>query len=256
MPSLRLFPELVRPARVIDFTACLPFFDDSRFLYGGTSNMHSGSTSTHKHTVENWAALSDEDIVSVYSLAADESERQMPFAELFLRYHDRVARWCLKFTDDRESALDLAQEVFIRAYRSLHTFRGGARFSTWMYVVARNHCLSALERNAGEPQRIDPETAGEIPDPGWSDVYSAIESRQIAMARCQTVLQALTPVEARVVMLHYGDEMPLAAISLELGLTNKSGAKAYIVSARRKLTGLVQQHHQCQIAARTRQHDQ
>ena len=36
-------------------------------------------------------------------------------------------------------------------------------------------------------------------------------------------------------MLHYGQEMPLTAVSRKLGLTNKSGAKAYVVSARRKL---------------------
>ena len=41
--------------------------------------------------------------------------------------------------------------------------------------------------------------------------------------------------EARVMLLHYGEEMPLNAVSRKLGLTNKSGAKAYVVSARRKL---------------------
>jgi hypothetical protein len=45
----------------------------------------------------------------------------------------------------------------------------------------------------------------------------------------------LDKTEARVMMLHYGQEMPLNAVSRMLGLTNKSGAKAYIVSARRKL---------------------
>ncbi len=210
--------------------------------------MHSGGALRHDATDRNWTCVSDEDLVSRYTMPADDKEKQTAFTELFLRYHDRVARWCFKFTGDRDSALDLAQEVFLRTYRSLHTFRGGSRFSTWIYVVARNHCRSALERRACEPPRVDPEMATEIADPEGLEAYFAIETRQVLDARCRAVFQALTPVEARVVMLHYGDDVPLADISRTLGLTNKSGAKAYIVSARRKLTGLVEQHRQAAAA--------
>jgi DNA-directed RNA polymerase specialized sigma24 family protein len=49
------------------------------------------------------------------------------------------------------------------------------------------------------------------------------------------ILESLDETEARVMMLHYGEEIPLNTVSQMLGLTNKSGAKAYIVSARRKL---------------------
>ena len=53
-------------------------------------------------------------------------------------------------------------------------------------------------------------------------------------------MQTLTTTEARVMMLHYGFDVPLANITKSLELHNKSGAKAYIVSARRKLRGVAQ----------------
>jgi hypothetical protein len=48
-------------------------------------------------------------------------------------------------------------------------------------------------------------------------------------------METLDQTEAQVMLLHYGQELPLNAVSKMLGLTNKSGAKAYIVSAKRKL---------------------
>jgi RNA polymerase sigma-70 factor (ECF subfamily) len=211
--------------------------------------MQLGIVATHKQKKRPWTGLTDEDLASCYRSAAGESERQDAFAELFDRYFQRVARWCLRFTHDRESAFDLAQEVFLRAHRGLHGFRGGSRFSTWIYVVARNHCRSALERRAGEPPRVAQDDAMNIADPHSAQAYLALETSEICAARCRDILQALTALEARIVMLHYGHEKPLAEISRELGLTNKSGAKAYIVSARRKLTGVIQRHRQTRAVA-------
>src|SRR5579872_4803822 len=70
------------------------------------------------------------------------------FSELFQRYHARVTSWCLRFTRSRCRALDLAQEVFFRAYRHRAGFRGDSRFSTWLYAITRNHCLSSVSRIA------------------------------------------------------------------------------------------------------------
>jgi DNA-directed RNA polymerase specialized sigma24 family protein len=53
--------------------------------------------------------------------------------------------------------------------------------------------------------------------------------------------QSLEEIEKQVFTLHYGDDVPLKAITRLLGLTNRSGAKAYIVSARRKLSRAVRQ---------------
>jgi RNA polymerase sigma-70 factor (ECF subfamily) len=68
------------------------------------------------------------------------------FGRLVTRYQDRIHHACLRIVGDRETALEMAQETFLRAYRRLATFRRGARFSTWLFAIAINQCRSELRR--------------------------------------------------------------------------------------------------------------
>lgn len=192
--------------------------------------------------VQNWSGFSDEQLIETYR-ARTSAQADDALSELFRRYQAHIARWCVRFTQDRESALDLAQDILFRAYRSLHTFRGDARFSTWLYVIARNQCSSALQRRTSQPAYVDPSVAESLPDTSMADIHEVVESGQLTDRNWQMVRSALSQMEANVMMLHYGEEVPLSDITRTLGLTNKSGAKAYIVSARRKLTSLVRQSH-------------
>lgn len=156
------------------------------------------------------------------------------FSELFRRYHARVTSWCFRLTRNRSRALDLAQEVFFKAYRHRHGFRGDSRFSTWLYAITRNHCLSALKKIA------DPVDVGEMVPVRLQDYSTvrpdiAIEKKESQREVWRMIDSALEPMEARVMALHYGYELPLATITQQLALKNPSGAKAYVVNARRKL---------------------
>jgi len=186
-----------------------------------------------------WKALSDEDLVVIYreNLRTNwESQaREDAAAELFLRHQSRITRWCYRFTHDRESASDLAQEILLRAFRNLDSYRGECRFSTWLYVIARNLCLSAIQKRSSEPVWVAKASPADFPDTASVDVHTAVEIEQSRRRSWRFILETLDETEARVMMLHYGQEMPLNTVSRMLGLTNKSGAKAYIVSARRKL---------------------
>jgi RNA polymerase sigma-70 factor, ECF subfamily len=62
------------------------------------------------------------------------------FAALVERYKDRVFTLCLRWLGDAQQAEDVAQDVFIALYRSLHSFRGDSQLSTWIYRVVVNHC--------------------------------------------------------------------------------------------------------------------
>ena len=181
------------------------------------------------------ASVSDEQLIAQHRLALPNEAHDGLFNELLARYHVRILRWCYRFTRDRESSADLAQEVLLRAYRSLGSFRGDSRFSTWIYVITRNHCMTALKKRASEPAHIDQSDAAMLPDKKATAAYADIERRHTARCKLRPVLKALTATEARIMMLHYGEDVPLATITRALGLTNRSGAKAYIVSARRKL---------------------
>src|SRR6476646_6402788 len=182
-----------------------------------------------------WKNLSDEELITLYRNNWGSHAREDAAAELFLRHQPRITRWCYRFTRDRESAADLAQEILLRAFRNLDSYRGECRFSTWLYVIARNLCMSAIQKRSSEPVWVAKTSPMDFPDTASIDVHTAVETEQSRRRNWRFILDTLDETEARVMMLHYGQEMPLNAVSRMLGLTNKSGAKAYIVSARRKL---------------------
>jgi RNA polymerase sigma-70 factor (ECF subfamily) len=177
------------------------------------------------------ADVTDEQLISQYRQAAVDARPQIA-EELFARHYERVARWCVRFTGDREAAADLAQDVFLKAYKNLDGFKGASQFSTWLYSIMRHEALNRVQRAPRESQSDD----------SLREVAAAVEGPEEALVRhsrnqrVMTFLSAtLEPIERRVFTLHYGAEMPLEAITRLLGLDNASGAKAYIVSAKRKI---------------------
>ena len=188
--------------------------------------------------------LLDEELVSRYRSAAETSEREQYINELFRRNYARVARWCLRFAADRESAADLAQEVFTRAYQNLSSFQGQSKFSTWLFVIARNHGLNAVRSNTRQATELKADDGEEIllgiADSGPSP-QTILEKTASADLVRKLLAEALDETEKMVFTLHYGEDVSLDAITRLLRLENQSGAKAYIVSAKRKLARLVQQ---------------
>ncbi|KWX88046.1 hypothetical protein AMQ83_09220 [Paenibacillus riograndensis] len=72
------------------------------------------------------------------------------FGHLVERYQGMVYRVCIKITGEAESAKDMAQEVFIKAYKALPSFRGQSSFSTWLYRIAYRTCLDWKRANDRE----------------------------------------------------------------------------------------------------------
>lgn len=70
--------------------------------------------------------------------------RRDAFDLIVERHQRQVYQLCYRFAGNHEDASDLAQDVFIRAYRGLHSFKGQAAFSTWLYRIAVNVCLNRV----------------------------------------------------------------------------------------------------------------
>lgn len=81
--------------------------------------------------------LSDEELVAQCQSGDRES-----FSELVLRYQDRVVHIVAQRVGNRETAFDIAQDVFVKAYKGLKGFKSEAGFYTWLYRIAINTTLS------------------------------------------------------------------------------------------------------------------
>ena len=72
------------------------------------------------------------------------------FEALIEPYADATYRLCLRMMGNEQDAADMAQEAFLRAWRSLSSYKGQSRFSTWLYRVTSNVCLDELRRDLAE----------------------------------------------------------------------------------------------------------
>ena len=194
--------------------------------------------------------LSDEELVARYQAAPESLAAGGHADELLRRYSARVFRWCWRFADDQDAAADLAQEVLLKAYQNLPAFRAEAKFSTWLYMIVRNHCLNQVRSRATEPVHgaelleIEPQDERE-----WDTLAVLLRESDLREAK-KLVVEVLDETEAKVMMLHYGEELPLSVITRMLGLSNASGAKASIVSAKRKLSVALQRIRARKVAGR------
>ena len=179
-------------------------------------------------------SLSDEELISQFrAQGCQVGDKRID--TLFERHYQRVSLWCLRFTGNRDAAADLAQEIFLNVHRHLESFRGDAKFSTWLYTITRNQCRNKWRSGQSKPEEpMEPIIEASAVDSA-PDAHTLLETSPEASRMRQLMQDALEPTEKRVMTLHYVDEMALESITRLLGLTNPSGAKAYVVSARRKL---------------------
>jgi RNA polymerase sigma-70 factor (ECF subfamily) len=149
---------------------------------------------------------------------------------LLSRYRRAVYLWCFRYVRDHDRALDMAQDVLLTAYQRLPEFQGRAAFSSWLFVIARNRCLNEM-RNDPRRETADLDSF-ENNDPSVEErIEKEIESRRLIDAAARV----LDPIEQRAVWLRYSERMPVDDITTLLNLDQKSGARAVLQRARRKL---------------------
>lgn len=112
--------------------------------------------------------------------------RTEAFDVIVERHQRSIYRLCYRFTGRHEDAADLAQDVFLRAFRGLRSFRGDASLSTWLYRVGVNVCLNRVSAKAPPLDSIEkvPHLAAPAPDPSVDLVRAERAARvRAAVAR-------------------------------------------------------------------------
>ena len=89
---------------------------------------------------------------------------QQAYAEIVKRYQNFVFTIALRYTPNREDAEEIAQDCFIKAYRSLADFRRESKFSTWLYTIVTTTCLTFLRKKKLDVHSLDNEKVFEMAD--------------------------------------------------------------------------------------------
>jgi RNA polymerase sigma-70 factor (ECF subfamily) len=104
------------------------------------------------------------------------------FDELVKTYQNKVYMLAYRYMGNEDDANDMAQESFIKAFRSLRSFKGDASFGTWIYRITTNVCLDELRRRNARSYRflwMNPwlrwtgmNLSGKLPTPPWRLMWS------------------------------------------------------------------------------------
>lgn len=142
---------------------------------------------------------------------------QALYAQLVERYQQYVFTLALRFTDNREDAEEISQDVFVKAYRSLADFRGDAKFSTWLFTIVRTSCITFLRKKRLDTTSIDNERTLIQLENRESGFNANIVEQKSRHAMINAAIRMLSPDDAQVITLFYKGEQSLGEIGRIMG---------------------------------------
>ena len=174
-------------------------------------------------------ALSDQEIIA----AVLRGETQ-GFAQLVDRYQSYVFTLAFRMTQSREDAEEIAQDTFVKAYRSLADFKGSAKFSTWLYTIAHNTGITYLRKKKVQVQSIDEERGMHAADQQASDLRSDRVEEKSRQQMVRRAIAMLSPDDAQLITLFYQGDQTLQEIGQVMGL-DPNTVKVRLFRARQRL---------------------
>lgn len=155
------------------------------------------------------------------------------FEVLYDRYATMVYNKCCGFANGEDEAKDLTQDIFLRVFVKLASFKGKSKFSTWLYAFTYNHCVNYVTRNTAkkiEKQSINSDYIENIGE----DVDSTQEFENMRAEQLKKVMELISPNEKMILLLKYQDNLSIKELSeaLEIG---ESAVKMRLKRAKEKL---------------------
>jgi len=174
----------------------------------------------------------DEDLLVVAQREGASAAGQRAASTLLERHQRRVYLWCRGHVRDHDAALDLTQEILVKAYRGIPGFQGGSRFTTWLFAITRNHCLNAVRRRELD---VDPEFELESLLDHRGGPLDEVERTEAEDRLLDLMRSTLDPTEQRALWMRCVDGVAVDEITRRLRITSASGARGLLQTARRKL---------------------
>jgi len=167
------------------------------------------------------------------------------FSILVDRYKNLVYSLALKMLKNKEEAEEVAQDTFIKVFKSLSKFKGDSKFSTWVYKVTYNTCLDRLKKNKKEQHIIIIDNLNSNEIKSIDNIFETMEAeeRQQSIQKC---INFLPSDDAFLLTLFYFDEQSLDEISKIVNLT-VNNVKVKLFRSRKKLMSIFKEHLEPEI---------
>jgi RNA polymerase sigma-70 factor (ECF subfamily) len=167
------------------------------------------------------------------------------YADLMKRHQRFVFTLALRFAKSREDAEEIAQDCFVKAYRSLNTFRSTSKFSTWLYSIVYTTAMTFLRKKRLDIQSIDTEAGLLNIENHVSDLNADDVEHKSKMVFVNRAIDQLSPDDAAVITLFYQGEQSLEEIGQALGMETNT-VKVKLHRARHRLKEKIENilHHE------------
>lgn len=160
------------------------------------------------------------------------------FTPIVHRYRERIYKLIYRWVRHHETAEDLCQEVFLKAWQALPRFKGGSVIYSWLYRIAVNCCKDYLRKQKRQfvfaceelPDNADDVLQMTQKQPGPDEIFEKKELRGII----SDGVRQLPWCQRRVFYLHYRDGLLIKEIALHLN-KSESTIKSHLYHARQKL---------------------
>ncbi len=166
------------------------------------------------------------------------------YGQLVDRYKDLVYTLALRMLKHREEAEEVAQDTFIKVFKSLDKFKGDSKFSTWIYRVAYNTCLDNIKKNKKHLNNvaIDEFTFNKLEtiDNALDNIIK--EEKSVLIKKC---INKLPEDSSALLTLFYFEELSLDEISKIINVEANT-VKVKLFRARKKLAVILEQYLQPQ----------
>jgi len=175
----------------------------------------------------------------IYYIEAVRNGNIQAFSYLVEKYQKLVYTLALKLLKKPEDAEELAQDTFIKAFQKLDTYEGKSKFSTWLYSITYNACISELRKRRIEFKSLDDRLITDQDEQKMNDYYR--ETKKEDQEKYLTLALEKLPEDDQVlVTLYYYENQSMDEISTITGLS-VSNVKIKIHRARKRMYSLLQE---------------
>jgi len=172
---------------------------------------------------------------------------QQAYKVLVDRYQSYIFTLAYKLMQSREDAEEVAQDVFVKAYRSLADFKGGSKFSTWLYTIAHNTGITYLRKKKQKILAIDDEKNFTQLESHESDFKSNQVEDKSKKEMVNRAIEMLSLDDAQIITLFYKGDQSLDEIGQIMGMEANT-VKVRLFRARQRLKDKMEKHFSEEVA--------
>ena len=140
------------------------------------------------------------------------------FASLFDRYGKQVYAWVCRVIQNREDAEELTEDVFVKAFQHLESFRGESDFLTWLYRIAYNLSISAVRKKKVEYLAIEDSQLSNVSEEMIQDQLGQADSSE-RLDLLDWALEQLPPDDRALILLFHKEDKSIEELAQITGLS-------------------------------------